>query len=69
MEWDKVLNEITESGMAQADVAMEVQLSEATISRIKAGIITKVDWENGDTILKILKRVRRKKRRRSGEKK
>jgi len=53
MNWNKVINDIIESGLSEAAIAKKVGTNQPTINRIKSGVTTKVEYSLGVRILSL----------------
>jgi len=55
MDWKKLLNELRESGMSQAEIARELGRSQAWVSAVCAGDFRDLKWADGQRILDMLR--------------
>lgn len=55
MDWKKLLNELREAGMSQAEIAKELGRSQAWVSAVCAGDFHDLKWADGQRILEMHK--------------
>lgn len=55
MDWKKLLNELRDAGMSQAEIAKEIGRSQAWVSAVCAGDFNDLKWSDGQRILDMRK--------------
>ena len=53
MDWNKIVAEIKETGLTQAQIADAIGVSAGTLSEICSGKVSEPKWSRGDAILAI----------------
>jgi len=51
MDWNKIVTEIKDTGMTQAQVAEAIDVASGTLSELCSGKITEPKWSKGDALL------------------
>jgi transcriptional regulator with XRE-family HTH domain len=53
MDWNKIVAEIKETGLTQAQIADAIGVSAGTLSEICSGKVSEPKWSRGDALLAI----------------
>jgi predicted XRE-type DNA-binding protein len=59
MDWIRLLSDLTASGLTQAEIASEVGVTQSSISDLKRGTTTRPNFELGNKLVQLHKRVMR----------
>ena len=51
MDWNKIVAEIKETGLTQAQIADEIGVSVGTLSELCSGKVSEPKWSKGDALL------------------
>ena len=51
MDWNKIVSEIKDSGMTQAQIAESAGVATGTLSELCAGKIAEPRWSRGDALI------------------
>lgn len=51
MDWNKIVSEIKESGLTQAQIASEIDVASGTLSELCSGKVMEPKWSKGDALL------------------
>ena len=58
MNWSTVINDLLKAGYTQESIEAETDISQATISRLKNGIVTDPGWSIGNEILELWRSIK-----------
>lgn len=53
MDWNKIVAEIKEAGLTQAQIADAVGVSAGTLSELCSGKVSEPKWSRGDALLSL----------------
>lgn len=53
MDWNKIVAEIKETGLTQAQIADAIGVSAGTLSEICSGKVSEPKWSRGDALIAI----------------
>lgn len=51
MDWNKIVSEIKETGMTQAQIAETIDVSAGTLSELCSGKVAEPKWSKGDALI------------------
>ena len=53
MDWNKIVSDIKETGMTQAEIAAHIDVAVGTLSELCSGKVTEPKWSKGDALLSL----------------
>lgn len=53
MDWNKIVTEIKESGLTQAEIAAAIGVATGTLSELCSGKVSEPKWSRGDALLEL----------------
>jgi len=61
--WGKLIQDIIDSGLSEAQIASEVGVEQPTINRLKNGEHKSTSYETGAALTRLHKKIKRKRKR------
>jgi len=53
MDWNKIVSEIKETGLTQAQIADEIGVAVGSLSELCSGKVSEPKWSRGDALLSL----------------